>query len=77
MPTITKPHAVECPFCLKVLYQTVAVEPGVNAGILENPAFETDRDGHFVVCPHCARRVELEVVPALPVAGLRVRPGQR
>lgn len=50
-------HDVPCPRCGKALYSALSLEDGVNAAAPTSPRLERDEHGHFIRCPHCAKRV--------------------
>jgi DNA-directed RNA polymerase subunit RPC12/RpoP len=52
-------HPVPCPSCGKALYSAVSLDDGVDAGAVESPKVEHDRDGDYMKCPHCTRRVAM------------------
>lgn len=52
-------HPVPCPHCGRALYCAVSLDDGVDAGAVESPKVEHDRDGDYMKCPHCAWRVAM------------------
>jgi endogenous inhibitor of DNA gyrase (YacG/DUF329 family) len=57
-------HDVPCPSCGKALYSAVSLEDRVDAGAVASPKVEHDAQGHYMKCPHCARRIPMARIRA-------------
>jgi hypothetical protein len=60
-----------CPTCSRLLY-TVSRDEGATQWVQSGARLREDKDGHFVTCPHCRRRVGLRQSLALPGWGFEV-----
>ncbi len=63
-----------CPHCTRELFRTGLVPPNLAVKV-SGPDTDEDEDGHFMKCPHCGKRVDLDPSSTTPGAGgtLRVR----
>lgn len=57
-------HDAPCPQCGKALYFAVSLENGVDSGAAESPKVERDARGYYMNCPHCGKRVAMELLTA-------------
>ena len=60
-----------CPSCFHLLY-TVTRDDGAAEWLQHGATLQEDREGHFVICRFCRRRVSLRRSPALPGWGFEV-----
>ena len=57
-------ETAECPCCDGELYVKVAMEDGIFRPHKTHPPIKQDKQGHFMKCPHCSKRIAL-----IPAAG--------
>lgn len=80
--TLYDMQTVPCPCCNKVLYRLVLkqAEGGGDAVWLtttDSPRVEDDKQGYFIKCPHCSKRVAMIEVPGIPGTSFEVSPDQK
>jgi DNA-directed RNA polymerase subunit RPC12/RpoP len=71
---------VACPCCGKVLYKLYAQQRGREAPIFlvlpGSQDMQEDKDGHFLRCVHCKKRIAMLPDPSHPDSGFIVSPVQ-
>ncbi len=59
--------AVSCPCCDEQLYRTTSVRgangKAMNLGSATNPSIDHDKNGEFMKCSHCRRRISMKRLP--------------
>lgn len=67
---MTTTNPIPCPHCHKELLRVGPLAPGILAKE-RGPELLVDRDGHFMTCPACHRRVDFDV-SSVPGSGARL-----
>jgi DNA-directed RNA polymerase subunit RPC12/RpoP len=65
-------HDVDCPKCGKRLYTALSLEDVVAADAPTGPKVQSDADGDYLPCPHCAARIPMKRVTIRGRLGFRV-----
>ena len=60
-----------CPICSRLLY-TVRRDEGATHWVQSGATLRQDKEGNFVTCPHCGRRVALRKIAGLVGWGFEV-----
>lgn len=80
--TIVDVKTVPCPCCKKTLYRdTLMQRDGAGDAVWlttpESPRVENNKEGYFITCLHCSKRVVMLPNPEHPNAGYYVSPVQQ
>jgi hypothetical protein len=62
---------IHYPCCKKPLYQTgrLVESPAINGIVKGSPKLQSDKDGYFMKCPHCSKRIVMVSTPSPVGAG--------